>query len=512
MSVLQLDQLDHESRSLVSETMNILDGWWDEASGLIRQTADNAPLPLPGSIHMVRESTLYALGLLMRGQPGDQARANRILNIVMDSQFDEPGQPYHGTFYRCPEEPHPPARSVIWRDYDPNWREFIGNALTIILQEFPACLDPGLEERINRSLELIIAGTLSRPLPATYTNIALMKAFMLVYAGNRFNRPEWLKMGEDLAREIYSLFKETGCFEEYNSPTYYGVDLKALGMWVTFSPSPLLRELGEKMESLLWLEIARFYHARFKNMCGPFDRSYGMDMRKYVTSVGISMRLALGKEFAALPQTNVAAGEFQAEHKNDITSSMWAAAVGARIPAEARTIFTGFSGERSVERVIAKSPQRVATAWLSENVMLGAEDASGSRPVWSQYHLATIHWKTINNDVGWLKLINFLPADARVEKNVMRIRSHIWPGLGGEERVFIFRVYTPNSPQGVKVEPARWQFPGLVIHFDTNIEGPFISQDGPFTDIRYEANHKDGGFQIFFNLTVEAAPLTPGQT
>jgi hypothetical protein len=278
-------------------------------------------------------------------------------------------------------------------------------------------------------------------------------------------------------------------------------------MWVTFSSSARLRSLGAKMEELLWLEIARFYHAGLKNMCGPFDRSYGMDMRKYVTSVGMSMRLAMGRNLAALPDTNVEAKDFNADHKNDLMGAIWAAAVGARIPEEARAVFTAFNGERSVERVITKSPRRVATAWLSENLMLGAEDASGSKPVWNQYHLATMHWKSSGNDVAWLKLINFLPADARVEKNHMQIRSYVWPGLGGEERVFIFRVYTPASPQGVKIEPARWQFPGLNIAVETNIEGPFISQDGSFTDIRYEANHKDGGFHIFINLTAQATPL-----
>lgn len=508
MSSLKLDRLDRESQDLVSETMTILDGWWDEQVGLIRQAPDDAPVPGPDAPHMVRESALYAIGLLMRNQPGDKARANRVINLVLDHQFDEPGQYYHGTFYRYPEEPHPPVRSLIWRDYDPNWREFIGNSLSIILSRFSDDLEPGLETRLDNALKLIIAGTLTRPLPANYTNIALMKAFMLVFAGDRFNNPEWIALGEALAEEIYALFDETGCFEEYNSPTYYGVDLKALGMWVTFSSSPRLRELGARMESLLWQDIARFYHAGMKNMSGPYDRSYGMDMRKYVTSVGISMRIGLGKELAALPDTNVAPENFQATHKNDLVSSMWAAAVGVRIPEEARAVFTSFSGERSVERLIQKSPQRIATAWLTEDLMLGAEDASASKPVWNQYHLATMHWRSTNNDVAWLKLMNFLPADARVEKNNLKIKSFVWHGLGGEERVFVFRAYTPDAPAGVTISPEQWQFPGLKVRVETNIEGPFVSRNGPYTEIRYEANHKDGGFHIFFNLTVEALPLS----
>ena len=503
MTSIRLGQLDGESQALLTETMAILDEWWDEEVGLLRYAVDGAALPPPNAPHPVRESSMFALGLLMRGQPGDKERANRVLKLVLDHQFDEPGQPYHGTFRRFPEEAHPPARSLIWRDYDPNWREFIGNALAVVLQEFTADLEPGLEARIDTALKRIIDGTLARPLPTTYTNIVLMKAFMLVFVGNRYNKPEWVTMGEDLAEEVYRLMSETGCFEEYNSPTYYGVDLKALGMWVTFSSSARLRELGAKMEEALWLEIGRFYHAGLKNMCGPFDRSYGMDMRKYVTSVGMSMRLALGREMAALPDTGVEAKDFNAHHKNDLMGGIWAAAVGSRIPAEAKAVFSKFSGESSVERVISNSPRRVATAWLTENLMLGAEDASGSKPVWDQYHLATMHWKSTGGDVAWLKLMNFLPADARVEKNRLHIKSYVWHGLGGEERLLIFRVYTPDAPQGVTIEPDQWQFPGLRVAVETNIEGPFVSQTGPYTDIRYEANHKDGGFHIFFNLTAE---------
>lgn len=507
MTSLQPGQFDFESQTLLTETLAILDEWYEEELGLIRYARDEMALPPPDARHAIRESSMYALGLLMRGQPGDKERANRVLNVVLDHQYDEPDQYYHGTFRRSPAEPHPPARSLIWRDYDPNWREFIGNGLVVVLQEFSTDLAPGLEARIDKALQLIIEGTLARPLPATYTNIALMKAFMLVFAGDRFNRANWVTMGEDLVEEIFRLMSETGCFEEYNSPTYYGIDLKALGMWVTFSSSARLRELGAKMEELLWLEIARFYHAGLKNMCGPFDRSYGMDMRKYVTSVGMSMRLALGRELAALPDTNVAARNFNAHHKNDLMCGIWAVAVGSRIPDEAKAVFSSFGGESAVERLISNSPRRVATAWLSENLMLGAEDASGSKPVSDQYHLATMHWKSTGGEVAWLKLMNYLPADASVEKNRMVIKSYVWAGLGGDERVFVFRVYTPGAPQGVKIEPARWQFPGLSVAVETNVEGPFVSQNGPFTEIRYEANHKEAGFHILFNLTAEATPL-----
>lgn len=503
MTSLNFDQLDRESQSLISEAMAILGEWWDDEVGLIRQTDDEYPLPLPNAPHMIRESVMYALGLLIRSQPGDIVQANRIIKLALTYQFNEPDQPYHGTFYRFPEEPHPPAHSLIWRDYDPNWREFIGCTFVIILQEFSNYLESGVEDQINVAIERIIAGTLARKLPTTYTNIVLMKAFMLVFAGERFGKPEWSIQGEQLAEEIYQLFSETDCFGEYNSPTYYGVDLAALGMWVRFSSSPRLQELGARMEALLWQEIARFYHAGLKNICGPFDRSYGMDMCKYVTSLGMSMRLGLGKDLAPVPDTRVSAKNFNATHKNDLSGAVWAVSVGVRIPEEARRTFREFEGERSVKRIISKAPLRIATAWLSPNLMLGAEDANGTKPVWSQYHLATMHWRYANQGVAWLKLINNLPADAVIEKNQMQIKSFVWHGLQEQERFFIFQVFIPALSENVQIERSRWQLSNLRVEVETNTEGPFVTQDGQFINIRYEANHMDGGSPIFFKLIVE---------
>ncbi len=497
-------QYERESPVLIAETLAILDEWWDDAVGFLRQADDAHPLPPPDAPHMIRDSVTYALGLLMRQGPSDLDRANRIIRQALDYQFDEPQQPYHGSFYRFTEEPHPPRDALIWRDYDPNWREFIGATLVIVLAKFRDSLEPGLEGRIDRAFRLLISGTLERRLPATYSNIALLKAFMLVFSGEHFGNPAWTALGESLAEEIYSLFSENSCFEEYNSPTYYGVDLHALGMWISFSTSPRLCELGGRMEALLWQEVARLYHAGLKNICGPFDRSYGMDMRKYVTGVGMSLRLEFGKEFAPLPDTGLEANNFEGNHKNDLTGAFLMAAVGVRIPPEARPDFLLFRGERAIERIITTTPRRIATAWLAQNMMLGAEDASGTRPVWNQYHPVTIHWRLKCNEVGWLKLIHNLPLDARVDKNRLSVKSFVWHGLGAQERFFIFRIFAPASyPGQVKVEPDHWRLPGLVVRMETNTESPRVTHDGAFIEIYYGANQMDVGSHIFFNLTAE---------
>ena len=51
--------------------------------------------------------------------------------------------------------------------------------------------------------------------------------------------------------------------------------------------SPLLAKLGGEMESSLWRDTTQFYHADLRNLAGPYDRSYGMNLLDYVSVIGI---------------------------------------------------------------------------------------------------------------------------------------------------------------------------------------------------------------------------------
>src|SRR5262245_26208483 len=131
MNETHFNQLDATARDLAERALSWMDGGWDEAAGCFRMPGDilyeAGQLGVPA--HMVRETAWYAVGLLLRDAPGDAARAARAIETLLGYQFDVPDQPYHGTWYRSPFEPPPPANPVIWKDYDPNWREFIGTAL-----------------------------------------------------------------------------------------------------------------------------------------------------------------------------------------------------------------------------------------------------------------------------------------------------------------------------------------------------------------------------------------------
>ena len=475
MVTKHLNRFDPNAWQLVASSVEWMDQYWDESMGLLWDPGEEADPhhPHPADHHLVRESSWYALGLLIRDNEHDLERAIRALDVILTHQFDEPDQPYHGTFLRAPEEPRPPAEPLEWKHYDPNWREFIITTLAIILLEYEERLPRSLVQKIDAAIPKAVEGALARRLRASYTNIALMNAFMLCFAGDRLSQPAWIEHGENMAKEIYRLFKLHDAFEEYNSPTYYGVDLYALALWREYSTSPLLRQLGAEMEALLWTDIAQFYHAGLRNLSGPFDRSYGMDMRRYVALVGEWIWLITGKEQAPFP-----ARDRPFAHVADLHFAPCVAILGAHVPPDVAPHFLAFQGERQVERVISDSPRRVATVWMGQDIMLGAEHTRNTKRGYPQFHPATVYWKIGADDVGWIRLLHSEPVDARASQNRLDI-----VGAGK----LVFQVCAPNA-QADAIQAGLWQLPDLTVQVATPSVAVHVEHKPDWIEIHYGAN------------------------
>ena len=84
------------------------------------------------------------------------------------------------------------------------------------------------------------------------------------------------------------------------------------------------------MEAALWEDIASFYQADLHNLCGPYDRSYGMDMESYVSVVGVWMRTVLDAQNAPLPKITEST-----DHVADVWFAPHLAILGTQIPKDA---------------------------------------------------------------------------------------------------------------------------------------------------------------------------------
>ncbi len=342
-----------------------------------------------------------------------------------------------------------------WIDYDPNWREFLGSAFALALR-YESSLSPACVRALETSLRRAAIGSLAREVPAAYTNIALMSAFLLDFAGDRLGEPGWRRTGLELGEAVAAGYREHGAFPEHNSPTYYGTDLFGLALWRERAPSARLRALALELEDSLWRDLARFYHAGLRNLCGPFTRAYGMDMSHYVAGLGCWIAPLLPPEAAPLPPV-----DDDAEHGHDLAELVWVGELGTRPPDDVLADLSGFRGPRSVEQTITSSPRRVATARLEERAMWGGETSSRRWIHW-QHHPATLHWLRPDGQVGWMKLLTTAPVDARADERGLRATVHTGLRLLREARipVGLELSHPPERPLPLE-DGAAWSLPGL---------------------------------------------------
>lgn len=470
-----IHQLDDYTRYWFDVSVRWADARWDDVHKLLIMPLDRKYIGQHEAPPIIRDSVWYATGLLMRQQVGDVVRALATIEAVLNYQFDEPGAVYHGTFYRYVGEAHPlTENAVIWRDYDPNWREFICTVFIILLNDFNALLPDALQERMRYAIRLAAEGAYMRKVAAEYTNISLMSAFLLDFAGRHFGIEEWGDYAFGQANKIYRLFNRFKTFNEYNSPTYYGVDFYALALWREYGATSTYREFGATMEAELWRDLAQFYHAGMHNICGPYDRSYGMDMTDYLALLGLWIAAVVPIPHAPLPDVS-----HHFEHAADFFFMPLVALVGSRPPPDVLPYLTAFSDERTLERTI--EPQRTATSWLSPSLMLGAEADHLNATRTDQFHPFTVHWVSDDGKINWIRSRTETLIQAVAKPHRLELSSPATP------ITYQFEVCVTN-PEPDKIMVDIWQLPALTVRLDKTPTAFRVTSINGLMHIELEAN------------------------
>lgn len=356
-----------------------------------------------------RSAALLTTGLLMRSGGADTENARLIIRDLLTLQQDAPGEKDHGLWMTSND----PARDRN----DQNWREFVGTGLLVARDRYPEQLGAALVADIDRALRLAAEGSAARDVDAHYSNIALMSASLLDYVGRTQNLPDLAEAGYAKASGIHELFSRHRTFTEYNSPTYYGVNLMALSVWRAVAESDSLREWGASMEAALWEDIGAFYHASLRNFCGPHVRAKGMDASRYTAITGVCIGMATNDgSLAPLPPDR---SRWQ---MYEIAYAAVLAELGLTVPDDVVPHLRSFQGPRTLSRTV---PWRQFTfdvsAVLREDWMMGA--ATGMRRRWDQHYPGTLHWRTAQGGLGWLLVSGENAAECTIDGTTMTVRT-----------------------------------------------------------------------------------------
>jgi hypothetical protein len=364
---------------------------------------------------------------------------------------------------------------------------FVGTTFAVILNEYPDRIPADLGPAMMESINYAVAGEIKekRLLPS-YTNISLMYGFLWNYGATRGNHPEWIAPSEQWQEETYKLYKQHDAFWEYNSPTYAGADIFGLALWRDYGSTPRMRSMGSEMEAGLWRATADLYSANLRNISGPYDRSYGMDMQSYVSVAGLWLRTVLDADKAPLTGFD----HPPVDHVSDLWFVPPIVVLDTRIPADAMKSFSNLQGEHEVRRPIAD--ERIATAWIGKKLIYGGEITGHTRgvDVASQFHPVTAQWQTPGGKIGWIRLTRCPKIDATADKKGIVITA---------DGDVSFRISAPSLASG-NANAGEWTLPGLTVHVDADSKGFTAEQHGQFVDVTYTGMTK---MTMTFNLQGE---------
>jgi hypothetical protein len=354
----------------------------------------------------VRNKMRLAEALFFRNRKDDVLNAINIISWIISLQDTVTTHKSFGNW----------KGGVNDKEYDENMREFIGTDLIIVYHKYKNSLPDALKKKLESSLIIAAKGDYVRNVKADYNNIAIMSSFLQDYVGHTFNLPVIQKAGLNKAKEILSHFEQYGTLCEYNSPTYYGVDFTGLALWREIAISPEFKEMGKILEKKLWIDVASFYNANLQNICGPYLRSYGIDMKKYTAVVGVWIAAAVNNVIVAtVPAKNGPHNE-----SNFIVSIF---DLGISMPRQALNEFTQFGSPRFLSRTTPNYYEgdklKKVTAYIQTNWMMGG--LWGNRKVSHILKTGTIHWNSTTGDIGWLYVPGEGKTNVRVDEKQMSI-------------------------------------------------------------------------------------------
>jgi len=453
-------QVSANAQQLLEESMEWMDQYYDSDFGYLYDFGGASALR-----HETRSSVWYALGLMARNCGSDVEEAEKILSLVVGGQFKNVSQQWYGTYEKYPEEPAVGSAdypSDIYNSWDPNWRGFIGTVMIIILEEYGNLLKNETQELVMASLYNATVGDTYRVggvdhdnLYPAYSNPSIMRAFVSGWVGRKINDQNMTDAGEMYATEIFNLFNRSNTLSEFNSGTYTGVSVFGLTLWSRYLPSSsIMAQKGPEMLIGTWESVAQLWHPEMKNMAGPWDRSYGYDMNRYLSIMALWFWTIIGKDNSSL----IKRPELMS-HSADYAFAPMVAVLAdfhaALLPEDLKKTLTTFDVDERTFNAQAYYPPydtvpRNITTWLSHNLTIGAEsfnqtDLGGPSTSQEAYNPVVAQWK-VGKEIAFLSLY---PTEKSLQAKVSAGKVSLSYPHGTNSSIFTLLVSTFSTKRTV---------------------------------------------------------------
>jgi hypothetical protein len=127
--------------------------------------------------------------------------------------------------------------------------------------------------RLEKLLEYSIQGCLRHKVKESYSNIAIMNAGDLILLGEAMGQADAAREGYARLDRVFHYTQAAGV-HEYDSPTYYGVDLAGLGLIEAYCRNDAGRAQARALLELFWTEIALNWFPPAQKLAGAESRTY----------------------------------------------------------------------------------------------------------------------------------------------------------------------------------------------------------------------------------------------
>ncbi|MDR1269698.1 MAG: hypothetical protein LBK82_09240 [Planctomycetaceae bacterium] len=187
-----------------------------------------------------------------------------LLKLVEEMQDRNPESRTFGNFrwyWRTPEVT------------DQNAVEFVASHTIPVWFEARDKLPPEARLILARILRRSVDGCLKHRVRSDYTNIAIYNFVHLIILGQIFDRPDAVLEGERrLQLFLQNVWDHGIC--EYNSPTYYAVDIDALQLGFRYIKSSSTKRSIQKLLDLFWTDLALNWYQPSLRHAGAQSRTY----------------------------------------------------------------------------------------------------------------------------------------------------------------------------------------------------------------------------------------------